>query len=184
MQILLVLLLAVAQSDVTEVFSRPEPGVIQDEVAPLQTGTPVPYDEPPLHDGPLFPNEFPNEQDVFMPPDGTDISPLRNFAPPHGAQSGHHPGLPYSRQGGHGAPIAIGPPQPCPGCMPGPQVHFGFEPGVNSFAHGSYSSCPSCQSGLSYQTYQPVGGCPGCRWGCCSLFGCWHLCNCCDACTR
>lgn len=173
MQILLVLLLGVAQSDVTELFSRPEPGLIQNEVAPLQEAPSVPYDEPQLQVGPLFPNE----QNVFMPPDGADISPLQNFAPPHGARfdsplgHSHHPGW-------QGVPLGTGAQRACPGCKPGPQAHFDFEPGVDAFAHGSDSSCPPCQ------TCPPVGGCPGCRWGYCSLFGGWHLCNCCDPCTR
>ena len=210
MQFLLVLGLCIAQSDVTEIFPQTGPDVVQERVAPPQPPAPgevfeqlvpneiptVPHDDRQLQDGPLLPGE----PEVFMPPEAAGTDPLQNFGPPHGSQFGPHHGRTdlHQERPEHGGPQArfgMGPGRQSQGCMPGAGGSAGCQPPHQSFGNESFASDASCQSCQtcqpSCQTCQPPGcqghygclGCNGCLSGC-PLFGCWHLCNCCDPCTR
>lgn len=197
MRFLLVLLLGVAQSDFAESLLQTAPGSAQEDLSqPLAPAPgdgieqlipnhvpPVPYDDSASEDGILYPHD----PDVFMPPDATNADPLQQAGPDHGSPFGPHHGRPGFHRSRQQTPFGMNPGQHTQGCMPGGGGCFAGQHSPQSYAGDSFSSGPSCQTCQTCpSSCEPSFGCPHspCCLSCCSLFGCWHLCNHCDPCTR
>ena len=198
MRFLLVLFLGLAQSDFDESFPQTSPVIAGEEFAvPLAPSAPgdglerlipnqvpeIPHDNRAPEDGDLSPHQ----PDVFMPPDPTATDPLQNFEPSQNSPFRPHHRRQDFHRGGTQAPFVTSPGQRSQGCMPGAGGSSSCQNNPRFLAGDDFSSGPACQSCQTCpSSCQPsfCCACSPCCLSCCSLFGCWHLCNHCDPCTR